>query len=321
MKALITGGAGFIGSYLAEELLRRGYHVWVIDNLSTGRIENIDYLKSNDRFNYVIDTINNKPLMAELVDRVSIVFHLAAAVGVRLIVDQPVKTIETNIKGTEIVLELAAKKRKKVLIASTSEVYGKSNNIPFREDGDMLFGPTVKSRWSYAASKVIDEFLGLAYFTEKGLPVVIIRFFNTVGPRQTGRYGMVIPRFIRQALDGEQITVYGDGEQSRCFTYVGDAAEAVSDIIEEDEAYGQVFNLGSTEEIKIKDLAEKIRKMAKSKSEIVYIPYEKAYSSGFEDMLRRVPDISKINRIIGYKPKVDLDEILSKTIDYIQKQN
>ena len=321
MKALITGGAGFIGSYLAEELLRKGYHVWVIDNLSTGRIENIDHMKSNDRFNYVIDTINNKSLMAELVDRVSIVFHLAAAVGVQLIVDQPVKTIETNIKGTEIVLELAAKKRKKVLLASTSEIYGKSNDIPYREDGDMLFGATIRSRWSYAASKAIDEFLGLAYFAEKQLPVVIIWFFNTVGPRQTGRYGMVIPRFIGQALEGEPITVYGDGEQSRCFTYVGDAAEAVSDIVEKDAAYGQVFNLGSTEEIKIKDLAAKIKKMTGSDSEIVFIPYEKAYSSGFEDMIRRVPDISKIANLTGYEPKVNLEEILRRTIEYMKKRN
>jgi len=320
MKALITGGAGFIGSYLAEELIERGYHVWIIDDLSTGRIENIDHLKGNSRFNYIIDNIMNVSLMAELVDRVSIVYHLAAAVGVQLIVDQPVKTIKTNIRGTEIVLELAAKKNKKVVLASTSEIYGKSSALPFREDGDMLFGATTKSRWSYAASKAIDEFLGLAYYYEKKLPVAIARLFNTVGPRQTGRYGMVIPRFIKQALDNKPVTVYGDGKQSRCFTYVCDAATAIADLSEKNGAYGQVFNLGSTEEITIKDLAAKIIKMADSKSSIEFIPYDKAYSSGFEDMLRRVPDISKINKMIGYKPSVNLEEILSKTIDYMRSQ-
>ena len=318
MKALVTGGAGFIGSYLCEELLEKGYTVWSIDDLSTGRIENIDRLKQNPKFHYVIDTIMNKNLMAELVDRASIVFHLAAAVGVQLIVDQPVKTIETNIKGTETILELAEKKKKKVLLASTSEIYGKSNNIPFQEDGDLLFGPTIRSRWSYAASKAIDEFLGLAYFYEKDLPVVIVRLFNTVGPRQTGRYGMVIPRFIRQALQNEPITVYGDGNQSRCFTYVKDAVKAISDIVKKDQAFGQVFNLGGTEEITISDLAKKIISMAGSKSEIVYVPYDKAYSSGFEDMHRRVPDISKIKKMIGYAPSVTLDEILRLTIEYMR---
>lgn len=318
MKALITGGAGFIGSYLAEELLQRGYEVWIIDDLSTGRIENIDRLKPNAKFHYVIDTIMNRNLMAELVDRASIVFHLAAAVGVQLIVDQPVKTIETNIKGTEIVLEFASKKKKKVMLASTSEIYGKSSNFPFREDGDLLFGPTIRSRWSYAASKAIDEFLGLAYFYEKELPVVIARLFNTVGPRQTGRYGMVIPRFIRQALNGEAITVYGDGNQSRCFTFVGDVVTAIADLVMKPESFGQVFNIGGTEEIKIHDLAKKIVKMTDSKSEIVLVPYDQAYSSGFEDMYRRVPDIAKIKNIIGYAPKVSLDEILRLTIDYMR---
>jgi UDP-glucose 4-epimerase len=318
MKALVTGGAGFIGSYLSEELLEKGYTVWIIDDLSTGRIENIDRLKQNPKFHYVIDTIMNRNLMAELVDRASIVFHLAAAVGVQLIVDQPVKTIETNIKGTETILELAEKKKKKVLLASTSEIYGKSNNIPFREDGDLLFGPTIRSRWSYAASKAIDEFLGLAYFYEKDLPVVIVRLFNTVGPRQTGRYGMVIPRFIRQALKNEPITVYGDGKQSRCFTYVRDAVKAISDIVKKEEAFGQVFNLGGTEEITICDLAKKIIAMAGSKSEIEFVPYDKAYSSGFEDMHRRVPDISKIKKMMGYAPSVSLDEILRLTIEYMR---
>jgi UDP-glucose 4-epimerase len=318
MKALVTGGAGFIGSYLSEELLEKGYTVWIIDDLSTGRIENIDRLKQNPKFHYVIDTIMNRNLMAELVDRASIVFHLAAAVGVQLIVDQPVKTIETNIKGTETILELAEKKKKKVLLASTSEIYGKSNNIPFREDGDLLFGPTIRSRWSYAASKAIDEFLGLAYFYEKDLPVVIVRLFNTVGPRQTGRYGMVIPRFIRQALKNEPITVYGDGKQSRCFTYVRDAVKAISDIVKKEEAFGQVFNLGGTEEITICDLAKKIITMAGSKSEIEFVPYDKAYSSGFEDMHRRVPDISKIKKMMGYAPSVSLDEILRLTIEYMR---
>lgn len=318
MKALVTGGAGFIGSYLCEELLGKGYEVWAIDDLSTGRIENIDRLKQNQKFHYVLDTIMNKNLMAELVDRASIVFHLAAAVGVQLIVDQPVKTIETNIKGTEVVLELADKKKKKVLLASTSEIYGKSNNIPFKEDGDLLFGPTMRCRWSYAASKAIDEFLGLAYFTEKKLPVVIIRLFNTVGPRQTGRYGMVIPRFIRQALKNEPITVYGDGKQSRCFTYVKDAAKAISDIVTKDEAFGQVFNLGGTEEITIHDLAKKIIVMTGSKSEIVFVSYDKAYSSGFEDMNRRVPDITKIKKMIGYAPMVSLEDILRDTIEFMR---
>ncbi|MBN2135169.1 MAG: GDP-mannose 4,6-dehydratase [Acidobacteria bacterium] len=318
MKALITGGAGFIGSYLAEELLKRNYHVWVIDDLSTGRIENIDALKSNNKFNYIIDTIMNKNLMAELVDRSSVIFHLAAAVGVQLIVDQPVKTIETNIKGTEVVLELAEKKQKKVVIASTSEIYGKSSQIPFTENGDMLFGPTIRSRWSYAVSKAIDEFLGLAYYYEKKLPVAITRLFNTVGPRQTGRYGMVIPRFIKQALNNESLTVYGDGNQSRCFTYVGDVVTAIADVSELKEAFGQVYNIGSTEEITIKDLAEKIIKMTGSKSKIEFIPYEKAYSSGFEDMNRRIPDISKIGKLTGYKPSVNLEEILKRTIEYMR---
>jgi len=318
MKALLTGGAGFIGSYLSEELLHRGYEVWIIDDLSTGRIENIDRLKPNPKFHYVIDTIMNRNLMAELVDRASIVFHLAAAVGVQLIVDQPVKTIETNIKGTEIILEFAGKKKKKVMLASTSEIYGKSNNFPFREDGDLLFGPTIKSRWSYAASKAIDEFLGLAYFYEKNLPVVIVRLFNTVGPRQTGRYGMVIPRFIRQALKNESLTVYGDGNQSRCFTYVGDAVNAIADIVDKPDAFGQVFNLGGTEEITMHDLAKKIIQMTESKSGIVFVPYDQAYSSGFEDMQRRVPDVTKIKNMIGYTPRVTLEEILRLTIEYMR---
>lgn len=320
MRALITGGAGFIGSYLAEELLKRNYKVWIIDNLSTGRIENIDQLKNNENFNYNIDTIMNKPLMAELVDRVDIVFHLAAAVGVQLIVDQPVKTIETNIKGTEVILELAEKKKKKVLLASTSEIYGKSADIPFKENGDMLFGPTTRSRWSYAASKAIDEFLGLAYHNERRIPVLIARLFNTIGPRQTGRYGMVIPRFIQQALDGEPLTVYGNGDQSRCFTYVVDVVRAVADLAETEQSYGKVFNIGSVEEIKIKDLAQKIIEMADSKSKIDFIPYEKAYSSGFEDMTRRIPDISKLSKAIGYSPEVKLEEILRLTIDFMKNR-
>ncbi len=320
-KVLITGGAGFIGSHLSEELLKRGEDVFVIDDLSTGSIENIEHLKSNPKFHYTIDTIKNEPLLAELVDRCDVVYHLAAAVGVKLIIESPVNTIETNIYGTELVLKCANKKKKKVMVASTSEVYGKNNNVPFKEDYDVVLGSTKNGRWSYACSKAIDEFLALAYWREKKLPVVVVRFFNTVGPRQTGRYGMVIPNFVKQALLGHPITVYGDGKQSRSFTYVGDVVKGISELMNNPKAVGDVFNIGHGKEITISELADLVKKITNSKSEIVYIPYDKAYEEGFEDMQRRSPDISKINKLIGYKPTMDIKEILEKVVEYFLSTN
>lgn len=316
MDALITGGAGFIGSHLAEALLDRGYRVYVIDDLSTGTIRNIDHLKANDRFQYTIETIENVPVMAELVDRADVIFHLAAAVGVRLIVESPVNTIETNLRGTEIVLELANKKKKPVFLASTSEVYGKSNKVPFSESDDLVIGPPTIGRWAYACSKGIDEFLALAYWKERGLPVVIGRFFNTVGPRQTDRYGMVVPTFIRQALAGAPITVYGDGEQSRCFGYVGDVVNAIVALMETPDAVGEIFNIGNDEEITIRGLAERVKTITDSPSAVELIPYEKAYNKEFEDMRRRVPDLSKIRATIGYEPVMDTDDIIHAVVDY-----
>ncbi|OGW05394.1 MAG: nucleoside-diphosphate sugar epimerase [Nitrospinae bacterium RIFCSPLOWO2_01_FULL_39_10] len=320
-KVLITGGAGFIGSHLSEELLKRGEEVFVIDDLSTGSIENIEHLKSNPKFHYTIDTIKNEPLLAELVDRCDVVYHLAAAVGVKLIIESPVNTIETNIYGTELVLKCANKKKKKVMVASTSEVYGKNNNVPFKEDYDVVLGSTKNGRWSYACSKAIDEFLALAYWREKKLPVVVVRFFNTVGPRQTGRYGMVIPNFVKQALLGHPITVYGDGKQSRSFTYVGDVVKGITELMNNPKAVGEVFNIGHGKEITISELAGLVKKITNSKSEIVYIPYDKAYEEGFEDMQRRSPDISKINKLIGYKPTMDIKEILEKVVEYFLSTN
>ena len=315
MKTLITGGAGFVGSHLAEALVARGDEVFVLDNLSTGSIENIEHLKGHPRFHYTIESIMNEPVTAELVDRVEVVFHLAAAVGVRLIVESPVNTIETNVHGTEMVLKLANKKKKKVVVASTSEVYGKSGIVPFREDADLVLGPTSKGRWSYACSKAIDEFLALAYHKEKRLPVVIVRLFNTVGPRQTGRYGMVIPSFVKQALQGRPITVFGDGTQSRCFTYVSDVVEQLVALAEEPRALGEVFNVGNDrEEITIGDLARRVKARTGAKSEVVLVPYDQAYEEGFEDMQRRVPDLSKLKALTGYAPKVQLDEILDRVI-------
>jgi len=317
MKALITGGAGFVGSHLAEKLLARGDEVYVLDDLSTGSIENIEHLKRNERFSYTIDTVMNEPASAELVDRVDTVFHLAAAVGVKLIVESPVNTIETNVHGTELVLRLANKKKKKVVIASTSEVYGKSTVVPFQEDADLVLGPTVKGRWSYACSKAIDEFLALAYHKEKRLPVVIARLFNTVGPRQTGRYGMVVPNFVKQALLGRPITVFGDGSQRRCFTYVTDVVESLVRLAEHPEAVGQVFNIGNdSQEIAILELAKRVKQKTASRSEIVLIPYDQAYEEGFEDMPRRVPEISKVRDLVGYEPQVQLDEIIENVIAY-----
>lgn len=319
MKFLITGGAGFVGSHLAGTLLERGDEVYAIDNLSTGSIENIEHLKDHPRFHYTIDTISNEPVTAELVDRVDTIFHLAAAVGVRLIVESPVHTIETNVYGTETILTLANKKKKKVIIASTSEVYGKNRNVPFREDSDLVMGPTSKGRWSYACSKAIDEFLALAYFKERKLPVVIVRLFNTVGPRQTGQYGMVIPTFVKQALSARPITVFGDGKQSRCFTDVSEVVQGLADLAVHPGAVGQVFNIGTTNEITILDLAKKVKEMTGSKAEIVFVPYEKAYEEGFEDMPRRVPDISKIQELIGYKPSLTLEQTLQRVIDFFSQ--
>jgi len=320
MRALITGGAGFIGSYLAEALLADGHQVLVLDNLSTGSFENIAHLKGRQGFEYFIDSVDNEPLLAELVDRSDVVFHLAAAVGVKLIVEQPVHTIETNVHGTEVVLKHANKKKKLVVIASTSEVYGKSNDVPFHEDSDLVMGPTPKHRWAYACSKAMDEFLALAYWKERKLPVIIVRFFNTVGPRQTGRYGMVIPNFVRQALAGEPITVFGDGTQSRSFTHVADVVGALLKLVVEPNAIGQVINVGNTEEVTIRALAERIRALAGSSSPIRYVPYDEAYESGFEDMPRRVPDLTKARAMIGYKPRLGLDDILVQIIEHFRRK-
>ena len=320
MRVLITGGAGFVGSHLAEALLNRGDEVFVLDNLSTGSIDNISHLKGQARFHYTIDSVTNEPLLAELIDQSDVVVHLAAAVGVKLIVEAPVHTIETNVHGTEVVLKHANKKKKLVLIASTSEVYGKSVEVPFREDADLVLGPTGKHRWAYACSKMIDEFLALAYWKERKLPVIIVRLFNTVGPRQTGQYGMVIPTLVRQALAGQPMTVFGDGSQSRSFTYVGDVVRAMVALINEPRAVGQVFNIGNGTEITIGELASKVKAMTASGSTIVRVPYDQAYEAGFEDMPRRVPDISKLRALVGYEPTVELDEILSRVIEYFRQQ-
>ena len=316
MRTLITGGAGFIGSHLARALLEAGHEVFVLDNLSTGSIDNIEPLKSHPGFDYAIDTITNEPVLAEHVDRSDVVFHLAAAVGVQLIVEEPVHTIETNVNGTEAVLRHAVKKRKLVVIASTSEVYGKSTAIPFHEDTELVLGSTRQHRWAYACSKAIDEFLALAYWKERQLPVIIVRLFNTVGPRQTGRYGMVIPNFVQQALAHKPITVFGTGTQSRSFGYVGDVVRGILALVDEPKAVGEVFNLGNDGEISIQDLALLVKTMAASRSDIVNVPYEEAYESGFEDMPRRVPDLSKARALVGYAPQVQLEEILKRVIEH-----
>lgn len=321
LRSLITGGAGFIGSHLTEELLRRGEEVYIIDDLSTGSIENIEHLKGNVAFHYNIDTIYNEPVLAELIDHCDIVYHLAAAVGVRLIVESPVRTIETNIHGTELVLKHAVKKKKKVIIASTSEVYGKSNAVPFQEEQDLVLGATFKGRWSYACSKAIDEFLALAYWREKKLPVVIVRLFNTVGSRQTGRYGMVVPTFVRQALQAEPITVYGDGTQSRCFAYVGDIVRAMITLAQQPEAVGQIYNLGNDQEITINELAQLVKEITGSPSEIVHISYDQAYEEGFEDMPRRIPDLTKVKKLISFEPTLDMEGILREVIAYYSERH
>jgi UDP-glucose 4-epimerase len=316
LRILITGGAGFIGSHLAEAYLQRGDAVSVIDDLSTGSIDNIQHLKKHPRFDYTIDNVRNAPVLAELVDRADVVVHLAAAVGVNLIVESPVRTIETNVRGTEVVLDVANKKKKTVLIASTSEVYGLSDRVPFREDGNLVMGATTKGRWSYACSKAIDEFLALAYWREKKLPTIIVRLFNTVGPRQTGQYGMVIPRLVKQALSDRPITVFGDGNQTRCFCHVSDVVGALMRLVDEPRAVGEVFNIGSTEEVSILELANTIKRITSSSSPITFVPYSEAYEEGFEDMPRRVPDTTKINGLVGFAPTYSLEEIVRSVVEF-----
>jgi UDP-glucose 4-epimerase len=320
MRALITGGAGFVGSHLSEFLLQRGDQVTIIDDLSTGAMDNIVHLKGQPRFSYHIDTIMNRPLVAELVDHCDVVFHLAAAVGVQLIVDNPVRTITTNIAGTEVVLQMAAKKRRQVLLTSTSEVYGKRTNVPFAEDDDLLLGPPSKRRWSYACSKAIDEFLAMAYWEEDHVPITVARLFNTVGPRQTGRYGMVIPRFVEQALAGAPITIFGDGRQSRCFGYVGDVVRILVGLAELPQAVGEIINVGNDEEITIHALAAQVKAQTGSASEIVFVPYDVAYTRGFEDMQRRVPDLSKLERLLADRPRTALTQILAAVIDDVRSR-
>ena len=316
MKILITGGAGFIGSHLCKSFIDKDNEVTVIDDLSTGSYENIKQLVDHVKFRFIVDTILNTEILEKLIQECDIIYHLAASVGVKRIVSKPVNTIETNVLGSHAVLSLAAKYNREVILFSTSEVYGKNQNLPFKETDDCIFGTTMMSRWSYGCSKAVDEFLGLAYHKEQGLPIIIIRVFNMIGPRQTGRYGMVVPTFIRQALSGMPITVYGDGTQTRCFTYVQDLVDTVIKFPQKRNSVGEIYNIGSEDEISIKDLAEKVKKKTKSESEIVYIPYGKAYEQGFEDMQRRKPDISKIKKEFGFKPKVSLDEALDIIIEY-----
>jgi UDP-glucose 4-epimerase len=315
---LITGGAGFIGSHLADALIERGDRVAIIDDLSTGAVANIRHLKGHPNFSYTLDTIANEAVLAELIDESDAVVHLAAAVGVQLIVQSPVRTIETNVNGTELVLRWAAKKGKTVLIASTSEVYGKSERAPFCEDDDLVLGPSTINRWSYACSKLLDEFLALAYHKERDLPVIIARLFNTVGPRQTGRYGMVLPRFVRAALRDVPLRVYGDGQQTRCFCYVGDTVRALIALLDHPDAVGKIFNVGNPQEVSILELAQRVVKLAQSSSPIVLVPYEHAYEAGFEDMRRRVPDISRLTALTGFRPTLDLDDIIRTVIEYEQ---
>jgi UDP-glucose 4-epimerase len=319
LRYLITGGAGFIGSHLAERLLDRGDRVILLDNLSTGSIENIRHLKSSERMQYHLDNIENRQLLAELVDDADVIVHLAAAVGVKLIVESPVRTIETNVNGTQLILEAACKKKKLVLTASTSEVYGKNTNVPFREDADLVLGPTTKGRWSYAASKALDEFLALSYCKEKKLPVIVVRLFNTVGPRQTGRYGMVLPNFVKSALEHSAITVYGSGKQSRCFCDVRDAVEGLIRLMDSRRAIGEVVNVGNTEEITIEDLAHRVQERTCSSSPIEYVPYDQAYEPGFEDMMRRVPCVEKLYALTGFRPHISLNETIDRVTTHFQQ--
>jgi UDP-glucose 4-epimerase len=318
LRYLITGGAGFIGSHLTERLLERGDRVVLLDNLSTGSMENIRHLKSSERLEYHLDGIENRQLLAELVDDADVVVHLAAAVGVKLIVESPVKTIETNVNGTQMILEAACKKKKLVLTASTSEVYGKNTNVPFTEDADLVLGPTTKGRWSYAASKALDEFLALSYWKEKKLPVIVVRLFNTVGPRQTGRYGMVLPNFVKSALDNTAISIYGTGKQSRCFCDVRDTVEGLIRLMDTDRSIGEVVNVGNTEEISIEALAQKVKQRTGSSSPIEYVPYDQAYEPGFEDMMRRVPSVEKLKALTGFRPATPLAEIIDRVALFFQ---
>src|SRR5271167_2289435 len=320
MRYLITGGAGFIGSHLAERLLQQGEHVVLLDNLSTGSMENLRHLKGSEHLEYHLDGIENRQLVAELVDDADVIIHFAAAVGVKLIVESPVRTIETNVNGTQSVLEAACKKRKLVLVASTSEVYGKNTNIPFNEEADLVLGPTTKGRWSYAASKALDEFLALSYWKEKKQPVIVVRFFNTVGPRQTGRYGMVLPNFVKRALDGAPIEVYGNGQQSRCFCDVRDTVEALLRLMDTDRSIGEVVNVGNTEEITIEGLAQLVKKRTGSSSSIEFVPYDQAYEPGFEDMMRRVPCVDKLHALTGFRPQTSLNEIIDRVTMYFRQK-
>lgn len=319
VRALITGGAGFVGSHLAEYLLAQGHEVSIVDDLSTGRLENIEPLRANPKFHFAIDTICNDIVMDRLASECDIIYHLAAAVGVEMIVRSPVHTIETNIMGTAAVFRVANRYRKKVILTSTSEIYGKSEKTPFTEEDDRVLGPTTKSRWSYSTSKAVDEFLALAYWRERGLPIVIVRLFNTIGPRQTGRYGMVVPRFVAQALANEPLTVYGDGSQSRCFADVRDIVRGIYGLAHHNAAEGEVFNLGSTHEITIRDLAELVIRVAGSSSQVVYVPYDKAYEPGFEDMRRRVPNISKVKSLIGWEPRIPLEETIQEVARHMRR--
>jgi UDP-glucose 4-epimerase len=316
MRVLITGGAGFIGSHLAESLIAQGHSVSVLDNLATGRLENIEHLRHHPRFKYTIDSVMNEPVLSRMIERADVVFHLAAAVGVKLVVERPVHTIETNVHGTETVLRHARRHGKLVLVASTSEVYGKNAKLPFSEDADLVMGPPNKTRWGYATSKLLDEFLALGYWKEYQSPVIVVRFFNTVGPRQSARYGMVLPNFVRRALAGEPITVHGDGSQTRSFTWVGDVVSAITALVQEPKAVGEVFNIGNGAEVSIRDLASKVKAMTGSDSPIEFVPYNQVFDDSFEDMPRRVPDITKIGRFVGYKPTVHLDEIISRVVEY-----